>query len=405
MTREIKVDIVGNSKPFTNALEQATSGITGFKGRMEALGGGSLGKGLAIGAGIQGFNLLTTAIQSVGSQLDVMHQAFLDDEASQQRLGIAVQDNVTNYKDATKAAEDFTQAQIKLGFADNDTRDSIAQLVGQTHDMAETLKLVGLAQDLARAKNIDLATATDVVTKAYNGQARGLASLGVDVQGAKGGTELLARAFANVKGAAVDYATTASGRVSVANAKMDQTMEKVGGAIDKVSQVVIPVMVAGLGGIVDFTGEVIARFQDLVNWINANLIPTLNQLGDLFNKVGGYLGLLNAIGSKAAAFAGLGQLTGAGAGLSIGGGPTVTNLGNGITSTHYGVPLADSGGIVGGSPGSHSLIMAAAGEKLTMPGQGGPNIIINIDSFIGSDRDIDKFADRLAFRLRSTALS
>ncbi len=90
--------------------------------------------------------------------------------------------------------------------------------MGQTHDVIEAQKLAALSMDLARAKNIDLATATDAITKAYNGQARALAAVGIDVAGAAGRTQLLARAYDNVNGAAKRYAATGAGAVAKANA-------------------------------------------------------------------------------------------------------------------------------------------------------------------------------------------
>jgi hypothetical protein len=91
------------------------------------------------------------------------------------------------------------------------------------------------------------------------------------------------------------------------------------------------------------------------------------------------------------------------------GGVTSTTVG-GVTSTHYGPGSGGKfhdGGIVPGPYGSDQLIMAQAGERIVPTGQAaaGQTIIVNIASFIGSDRDIDRFSDRLAFRLRSTSLS
>ena len=48
--------------------------------------------------------------------------------------------------------------------------------------------------------------------------------------------------------------------------------------------------------------------------------------------------------------------------------------------------------------------MAHGGETVTPAKGGTPTIIVNIASFIGSDRDIDRFSDRLAFRLKTAAL-
>src|SRR4051812_12864053 len=116
MGRKLEVDLVANARPFNNTLDQAANKVTGFSGRLKALGGGSIGKGLAIGAGIQGFNLLTTAVSAFTSQLDVMHDAYLADQESQLRLQNVLKNTVKNYDAAVKSAEDFAAAQQPLGF-------------------------------------------------------------------------------------------------------------------------------------------------------------------------------------------------------------------------------------------------------------------------------------------------
>jgi hypothetical protein len=62
------------------------------------------------------------------------------------------------------------------------------------------------------------------------------------------------------------------------------------------------------------------------------------------------------------------------------------------------------------APDTDGQILTHAQGQAAMSGGGGmsaatggsaaPTIVINIDSFIGSDRDIDRFADRVAMRLR-----
>jgi hypothetical protein len=401
MGRQLKVDVVADARPFNNTLDAAVGKVTGFSSRLKAMGGGSLGKGLAIGAGVAGFNLLTSAIDVGISKLDEMHQAFLDDEASQARLQNVLKNTQTNWKEATAAVEAYAQAQLDMGFDDSATRDSIEQLAGVTKDYTEAIKLSSLAADIARAKNIDLATATDAVTRAANGSARGFIALGIDVQGATGSTQLLARAFQNVKGAQEAYAKTGAGAVATANVKMQETMEKVGKAIDVVSQTVIPIMVAGLGGIVDAAGEVIAGVQSLIAWFD-QLITKLGEVADAATHASGPLGALLNIGRTVLSGIIPGQFGGAPqqGGTGSTGGITINR------GINIGVPIHHSGGTVAGPFGSDQLIMAQAGERITPLGQSSGQVInINIASFIGSDRDIDRFSDRLAFRLRSTSLS
>ncbi len=403
MSRQIKVDIVGNSKPFTNELDKAIGKVSGFGDRMRALGGGSLGKGLAVGAGIASFNLLTSAIEVGVSKLDEFHNAYLADQESQLRLQNILQNTTKNYQQAVKAAEAFAGAQQQLGFEDDSVRDSLGQLVGITHDLKEAQKLSSIAMDLARAKNIDLAQATDTVARAYTGVARGLTLVGIDARGASTGLELVNRIAENTKGAAATYARSGAGRIAAANAKMQDTFEKLGYAIDQISQVVIPIMAAGLGGIVDFLGEAIKAGQDFVGFLNTTLGPALTAIGNIASTVFNALyGVLNAAKGLLGVKDSLSRANGTGL-------PQSTTTG-GVTSTtyagHFLAPVHHAGGVVAGPYGSDQLIMAQAGERIIPTGQSAAQVInINIASFIGSDRDIDRFADRLAFRLRATSLS
>jgi hypothetical protein len=408
MARKITVELTANARQFNNSIDSAIGKVTGLKGRIAATGGGSLTKGLAIGAGIASFNLITTAIEATVSQLDMLHQAYLDDEASRQRLDNALKNNVSNYADATAAAEKFASAQADLGFQDDDVRAGLEQLVGVTHDAQKAIELFGLAEDLSRAKNIDIATAVDAVTKGYLGQGRALQALGIDLRGAGSGGEILARTLKDVKGEAVAYAKTSAGLVAKENAKMQETFEKLGKAVDVVSQIAIPIMQAGLGGIVDAAGELIAWLTQAAGVLNDTFGPALRTIGDIARYVGGPLGTIADIAANiVGAIGGLGGKPAAGqtgGGQSTGFNPNGSPLPPGVSVVTY--PWHHDGGMVAGPPGSDQLIMAQAGERIIPRGEAaGQTIIVNIASFTGSDRDIDRFSDRLAFRLRSTSLS
>ncbi len=396
MARQIVVEIVGDARKFSGTLTEASGKAEGFGARLK-----NVGKGLAIGAGVAGFNLLTSSIGIAVDKLDAMHQAFLDDEASQARLQNVLKNTQKNWKEATAAVEAYAQAQLDMGFDDAATRDSIEQLAGVTKDYTEAIELSGLAADIARAKNIDLATATDAVTRAAQGSARGFIALGINVQGASGKTQLLARAFQNVKGAQDAYAKTGAGAVAKANVKMQETMEKVGLAIDKVSQVVIPIMLTGLSALVDLAGLIIGAFTTAARVLQENFGGAIAFIIDLAQKAATPLAILADIAANI-----IGAANGGGGGTQRTG---VINVGStpagGVKSINigkFGGSFA-SGGVV---PGSGPVpIIAHGGETIVPKGQTGQTIIVNIASFIGSDRDIDRFTDRIAFRLRATSLS
>ena len=107
--RKIEVDVVGNASGFFKTIDGVTAKLNMFK----SAGLKEVGKGVAIGAGIGAFNLLTSAIDIGISKMDEMHQAFLDDEASQARLQNALKNTVKNYGAAFKAAEDLAGRRLR----------------------------------------------------------------------------------------------------------------------------------------------------------------------------------------------------------------------------------------------------------------------------------------------------
>jgi phage-related protein len=303
MSRQIVVDIVGDASKFNKATQDATSS----GGRFSA----SAVKGFGLGVGLGVFNLATSAIGGITDALGGMDQAFKDDQVSQVKLGTALKNNIPNFDGNTKAVEDYAAAQQALGFEDDQVRDSIGQLVGVTHDQTEAMKLNSIAQDLARAKGLDLATAADLVTKAYEGNGRALKAQGIDIGNAKTATELLDAVQQNVKGSAEAWAQTSEGRVAVANAKTAESMEKIGAVVDKVASVILPIAADAFGLVADVVSnvadavtpvvaaivkELTPAFRTVVGFVNGTVIPVMREIAKVvFPAVGAALGILSGV--------------------------------------------------------------------------------------------------------------
>src|SRR4029077_2910903 len=151
------VEIVGDASKFSKSTQEAIDGTSTLSGKLR-----TVGKGMVIGGGIASFNLLTDAIGIGIGKLGEAKQAFGDDQVSQAKFAQALKNNIPAWDGSTAAVEKYAAAQGKLGFTDDEIRDSIGQLIGVTHDLTEAQNLNSLAQDLARAKGIDLATASDI---------------------------------------------------------------------------------------------------------------------------------------------------------------------------------------------------------------------------------------------------
>lgn len=270
---QVKWELVGDTSKSTKAIDEATAKSGTLTGKLQGIG-----KGMVLGAGIASFNLLTTAVGLGIGKLDEAHQAFLDDQVSSEKLALALKNNIPGWDGNTEGAEAFATAAEQMGFSDDEARDSIGQLVGVTHDLNEAQKLSSLAMDLARAKGIDLATATDIVTKAHEGNGKALKGLGVDIGGAKTAAELLDAVQKNVNGSAAAWAQTNTGKLAVSNQKVQEAMEKVGGVIDQVSQVAIPILADALTGAVDILGAVWKAIQPVISTLANALMPVFRTI-------------------------------------------------------------------------------------------------------------------------------
>lgn len=493
MARQIVVDIIGDSSKFGSAIDKATGKTSGFTNILK-------GAGMGIGLGM--FSLATSAIGGVTDALGQANQAYQEDMASQAKLKTALSNTITGWDGNTKAIEDVISAQMRLGFGDEEQRDSLALLVGSTNDVVKAQELQVAAMDLARLKGIDLASATDIMLKANEGNYRGLKSVGITLDANTTSTEMLAEVTKLAGGQAEAYANGPLGKQEAAQLKVGESMERIGSIVNSVASVALPILADAFTGIVDVIMEVWEGLQPLIDTLARELGPAFKAIGGFISGtlfpvfktlVGVHLKVLSTAVSTLAgvvlpplrAILGvlgttvvpvLGKAFQFISGTVI---PALTkgfnwlrqnvlvplqnglkllgdgarNLGNifaalsskvrvawnailgavrsvinaiirGWNSLRFEVPSVDlgplgriggfsigtpniplmhKGGIVPGPRGADVPIMAQAGEMVTpMNDVGRGNITIVIEQFYGSDRDIDKFTDRLALRLMTT---
>lgn len=171
-------------------------------------------------------------------------KAAMEQEEATARLGKAIENSgqsFSRYKDEIAQAE---KAAINLGFADEDLDTSLAKLVPVTANVHEGVKLMGLAEDIARGRHIDLSAATDILVKVQTGHVAMLAKIGINTKDATGATisqeEAIKRLSALYGGQASTYAETFAGKLAVLEAKAGEVAEKIGFFL-------IPI-ITGLGG-------------------------------------------------------------------------------------------------------------------------------------------------------------
>jgi hypothetical protein len=242
--------ITGASKASSD-LDQLKDKFTKLQKTLTTATPKSFLTGLGAGAGIAAFNAVGAAVHDVTGFLQDSVHAYEDAEVAQTRLTTSLNANAPLWRDNAKAIDAASTAAINLGFSDEDAKNSLATLVAATHDAGEALKILAVAEDLARFKGISLTDAASALTSIEAGRSRGLAQLGINVKDYATTEERLAAVEKVAGGQARAYAQTDLGQVAVAYAKVSEAQEKFGQGLSKLEVQVLPTAADALSSLAD----------------------------------------------------------------------------------------------------------------------------------------------------------
>ena len=215
---------VGVKDNASNELDRIKAKFTGLQ--KQGAKGFAIGASAAITA--KGINLVADAASGAVAALGDMVEAAIADEESQRKLGAALQANIPNWDGQTDAIERVLESRMKLGYSDDEQRQSLATLVAVTKDSTKALDLQRKAMDLARLRNIDLQAASDILGKVYGGNIGILSRYGIQVKKGATATEALAQITELANGQAEAWANTTRGKLTVAQVQLSEAMEKLG---------------------------------------------------------------------------------------------------------------------------------------------------------------------------------
>ena len=214
------------------ARDAASSVLRGVGKEMGKLGktGGADFKTLAATAAAVGAAISAAAFASL-KFTKMAITAAVQDDAEQQKLiatlkarGIASERNLAIVEDLIAAGE-------KLNFTDSETRKGIQAATQFTDKFVKVRKILAVAQDLARGKEISLEKATILVGRAYNGNTTALSRMGIALDKNATKAETLAAISAKFGGVAQEYSKTLEGQFGQVRISIDETVEAIGSAI------------------------------------------------------------------------------------------------------------------------------------------------------------------------------
>jgi hypothetical protein len=153
-------------------------------------------------------------------------------EQALNKLGVTLSNFGVNTPKVRKDIEDLTGSYVDLGFGGEEAAAGFDILFRSTGDLDTAQKLLSTSADLARVKNISLADASAILSKANQGSAKAFKEMGIELDTSlpkaqmleKGMAELTAR----IGGQATAYTETFAGQLAVMKEKFADVAETLG---------------------------------------------------------------------------------------------------------------------------------------------------------------------------------
>ena len=247
--RTLKLALLADTKDFIQGLDKADKETRSFSNKLDdALKVGAAAF-LAVGAaaGAMAIKIGTDAVK-----------AAIEDQKAQLSLAQTLRNTTKATDQQVAAVEDYIDKTARAtGVTDDQLRPSLDRLVRSTNDVTKAQKLQQLALDIAAGTGKDLATITEGLGKAYDGNLGALKRLGVSLDDSiikskdfDAAVKVLSETFA---GQADIAANSFAGRMARVNIALDESKEQIGFAL-------LPIL------------------EKLAKFITDDIIPVIEQL-------------------------------------------------------------------------------------------------------------------------------
>ena len=276
--RTLKLALLADTKDFISGLDKADKETRTFSDKL----GGALKTGAlafaALGAAA-GAAAITIGVQAV--------KAAIEDEKAQLTLAKTLENTTKATKNQIKGVEDYIKAtSLAKGVTDDQLRPSLDRLVRSTGDVTKAQKLQQLALDISAGTGKDLASVSEALGKAYDGNLGALKRLGVPLDDSiikskdfTKAQEALTKQFAGQSDVA---ANSFAGRMERVKIAIDEAKESIGAAL-------LPILEKLLGFITEkalpFLNNFVAGFENVTKSVNIDLGGALEYLQKIFTPI------------------------------------------------------------------------------------------------------------------------
>jgi hypothetical protein len=191
----------------------------------------------------------TAALAGLAAGLGSAAKAAMEDAAAQDQLAGVLKRSGMATDDQIAINEKLLSVMSRsAAVADDDLRPALATLVQSTGSLEYSQELLTAALDISASTGKDLTTVTDALSKAYNGNMKGLKALDASliplIADGQSFDDVMITLAASTGGAAADAANTAAGQMKNFGIQMAEAKESIGAAllpaVEKLMGVLLP---------------------------------------------------------------------------------------------------------------------------------------------------------------------
>lgn len=249
----------------------STNAVTSLR-KVSTAADTELGKTKASGGTLQSaFGSLTRTIDAIPAPLVAAGAAAAafgisavkaaeQGQAVHARLETAIKNNGEAYKTYGEAIEGASRKAATFGFENDEVEASIARLIPATKSTKKAIEDQALAMDIARARGIDLSSATQLLVQVENGRYTQLVRQGIvskeQAKNFKTSEDALKALSATYGGSASAYAETFSGKVAALNAELHNFSEEIGNEVLPAITTMVGTLSTGFNTLDTFYGKV-----------------------------------------------------------------------------------------------------------------------------------------------------
>lgn len=277
MANQLVFKFISDTAALTKGINSTKKQLSGLEKLTQGVGR-SMSKALgAVGVGI--------GLASVVYQLKEAGKAAVEDAKAQQILAASMKNSVGATDEQVSSTEDFIKKlQLQTSILDDELRPAMSTFVRATGDVAKSQELLTLATDVSAGTGKDLATVSQAIAKAYNGQFTSLNKLVPGIANAVNPIGELERKFKGLAETAANADPFTRMQVIFADLQ-----EQIGSALIPYLQQMAEYLSSTEGqqqlqAIAQTVAEIVQGFMGMVQWIGQN-IQLIVALGAAFATI------------------------------------------------------------------------------------------------------------------------